>query len=66
VEPRDRTEHARRRLIVAKVADIASAIVFVALVGVLVRNKNTAGVVKSFGDIFTGSLRVAEGATKAT
>lgn len=45
----------------AKVADIASAIVFVALVAVLVKNPNTSKVVKSFGDIFIGSLRVAQG-----
>jgi hypothetical protein len=43
----------------AKVADIASAIVFVSLVGVLVKNKNTAPVVTAFGSIFTNSLKIA-------
>lgn len=45
----------------AKVADIASAIVFVALVAVLVKNRNTANVISAFGGVFTNSLRVAEG-----
>lgn len=45
----------------AKVADIASAIVFVALVSVLVKNKDTSKVIKAFGDIFIGSLKVAQG-----
>jgi hypothetical protein len=45
----------------AQVANIASAIVFVALVAVLVKNRNTASVIKAFGDIFINSLRVAEG-----
>ena len=43
----------------AQVASVASAIVFVALVSVLVKNKNSASVIKSFGDIFTGSLQIA-------
>ncbi|HWD76344.1 MAG TPA: hypothetical protein VG371_14480 [Solirubrobacteraceae bacterium] len=43
----------------AQVANIASAIVFVALISVLVKNKNTAAVIKSLGDIFTGSLKIA-------
>jgi hypothetical protein len=45
----------------SKVADIASAIVFVALVATLVKNKNSATVIKAFGDIFTNSLKIAEG-----
>lgn len=45
----------------AAVANIASAIVFVALVAVLVKNRNTASVISAFGNIFTNSLRVAEG-----
>jgi hypothetical protein len=45
----------------ARVTDIASAIVFVALTAVLVKNKNTASVIKAFGDIFIGSLKVAQG-----
>jgi hypothetical protein len=45
----------------AAVANIASAIVFVALVAVLVKNKNTASVITAFGGVFTGSLKAAEG-----
>lgn len=45
----------------AQVADIASGIVFVALIAVLVKNKNTASVISAFGNIFTNSLKVAEG-----
>jgi hypothetical protein len=45
----------------AQVANIASAIVFVALISVLVKNKNTASVIQAFGNIFTGSLKIAEG-----
>jgi len=45
----------------AQVANVASAIVFVALVAVLVKNKNTASVITAFGNIFTGSLKIAEG-----
>ncbi|HET9721118.1 MAG TPA: hypothetical protein VFP55_13640 [Solirubrobacteraceae bacterium] len=45
----------------SQVANIASAIVFVALIGVLVRNKNTASVITAFGNVFTQSLKVAEG-----
>ena len=43
----------------AQVANIASAIVFVALISVLVKNKNTAAVIKALGDVFTGSLSIA-------
>jgi hypothetical protein len=45
----------------AQVANVASAIVFVALIAVLVKNKNTASVITAFGNIFTNSLKVAEG-----
>jgi hypothetical protein len=45
----------------AAVANIASAIVFVALIAVLVKNKNTASVITALGGIFTNSLKVAEG-----
>lgn len=45
----------------SKVADIASAIVFVALVAVLVKNKNTASVITALGGVFTSSLTAAEG-----
>ena len=45
----------------SKVADIASAIVFVALVATLVRNANSAKVIAAFGNIFTNSLKVAQG-----
>lgn len=44
-----------------QVANIASAIVFVALVTVLVTNKNTASILNAFGSLFTGSLKTAEG-----
>jgi hypothetical protein len=43
---------------VDQVANIASAIVFVALVAVLVKNKNTAAVIQAFGSIFTNSLQI--------
>jgi hypothetical protein len=45
----------------SQVANIASAIVFVALISVLVKNKNTASVITAFGNVFTGSLKVAQG-----
>lgn len=45
----------------SQVANIASAIVFVALIATLVKNKNTASVISAFGNIFTNSLKVAEG-----
>lgn len=44
----------------SKVADIASAIVFVALVAVLVKNANTASVITAFGNVFSNSLKAAE------
>lgn len=44
-----------------KVAEIASAIVFVALIGVLVRNSNTAKIIQALGSTFSQSLKVAEG-----
>jgi len=45
----------------SQVANIASAIVFVALVATLVKNKNSANVIAAFGHIFTNSLKIAEG-----
>lgn len=45
----------------AQVANIASAIVFVALIGVLVRSPNTSGILTALGKVFSGSLQVAEG-----
>lgn len=45
----------------AQVANIASAIVFVALIAVLVKNRNTASVITAFGNVFIGSLKAAEG-----
>jgi hypothetical protein len=45
----------------AQVANVASAIVFVALVAVLVKNKNTSSVIGAFGKIFTESLKIAQG-----
>ena len=44
-----------------QVADIAGAIVVVALVTTLVAHPHTAAVVKSFGDAFSNSLRAAQG-----
>lgn len=44
-----------------KIADIAMAIVFVALATTLVAHKNTSAVIKASGDAFTGSLRAAQG-----
>lgn len=45
----------------AQVANIASAIVFVALIAVLVKNANTANVITAFGNVFTNSLKTAQG-----
>ena len=42
------------------VANIASSIVFLALVAVLVTNKNTASILTAFGGVFTNSLKTAE------
>jgi hypothetical protein len=50
----------------SKVADILSAIVFVALVAVLVKNANTATVITSLGNAFDGSLTAAEGGATTT
>lgn len=44
----------------AQVANVASAIVFVALISVLVTNANTSKVITALGDIFTNSLQVAK------
>lgn len=41
--------------------NVMGAIVLVALVTTIVAHPNTAGVVKSFGDAFTNSLKAAEG-----
>lgn len=45
----------------SKVADIAAAIVMVALVTTLVSHKNTVHVVNAFGSAFANSLRAAQG-----
>lgn len=45
----------------AQVANIASAIIFVALIAVLVKNRNTASVITAFGNVFIGALKTAEG-----
>lgn len=45
----------------AQVADIASAIIFVALVAVLVKNRNTATIIQALAQAFTGALKTAEG-----
>lgn len=44
----------------SQVANIASAIVFVALVAVLVKSQNTASVISAFGGTFTNSLKAAQ------
>lgn len=44
-----------------KVFDIAAAIVSVALVFVIVSNKNSASVISAIGNAFSGSLRAAMG-----
>ena len=43
------------------VANVLAGIVFVALVTTVVAHPGTAGVVKSFGDAFSNSLKAAEG-----
>lgn len=44
-----------------KVFNVAALIVGLAIVATLVASKNTAGVVKSVGDAFSGSIRAAKG-----
>lgn len=44
-----------------KIADIAMAIVFVALATTLVAHKNTAAVIQATGSAFSGSLKAAQG-----
>lgn len=44
-----------------RVFDLAGLIVMVALVTTLVMHKNTVGVVNSFGNAFSNSLRAAQG-----
>lgn len=44
-----------------KIADIAMAIVFVALATTLVAHKNTASVIQATGNAFSGSLKAAQG-----
>lgn len=43
----------------AAVANIASAIVFLAIIAVIVKNKNSASVIQAFGGVFTNSLKAA-------
>ena len=43
-----------------QVADILSSIVFLAMLTVLVTNKNTATILSALGGFFTGSLKTAE------
>lgn len=45
----------------SKVFDIAGSIVLLAIIAVVVKNKNSASVITAFGNVFTHSLRVAEG-----
>lgn len=44
-----------------KVANIAGAIIGVAMVTTIVASPNTASVIKAMGEAFTGSLRTAMG-----
>ena len=44
-----------------RIFDILSAIVGVALAFVVVSSKNTAAIIKAWGDAFTGSLKAATG-----
>lgn len=44
----------------SKVADIASAIIFLAIIAVIVKGKHSAQVLSSLGNAFDGSLAVAE------
>jgi hypothetical protein len=43
------------------VTDTLGAIIFVALVTTIVAHPDTASIITSFGNAFTGSLKVAEG-----
>lgn len=44
-----------------RILDIFAAIVAVAMAFVLVGSANTAAIIKSWGDAFSGSIRAAEG-----
>lgn len=44
-----------------KVFNVAALIVGLAIVATLVASKNTASIVKSVGDSFSGSIRAAKG-----
>lgn len=44
-----------------RIFDIFAAIVSVAMAFVIVSSKNTASIIKSWGDAFSGSLRAAIG-----
>lgn len=46
---------------VDKVFNVAALIVGLAIVATLVASKNTASIVKSVGDSFSGSIRAAKG-----
>lgn len=45
----------------ARIADIMTAIVFVALATTLVAHKNTAGDITAAGNAFSGSIKAATG-----
>lgn len=42
------------------VFDIASSIIFLAMLAVIVKNKNSASILSTFGSVFTNSLKTAE------
>lgn len=44
-----------------KIFSLLGAIVTVALVATIVRNTQSANVIRAFGDAFSGSLRAAQG-----
>jgi len=44
-----------------KIANVLSAIVFVALVTTIVGHAGSAGVIRAFGEAFSGALKAAQG-----
>lgn len=44
----------------AQVANIAALIVMLAMLATLVKSRNSASIISSFGHVFTGSLTAAE------
>ncbi len=44
-----------------RIADVAGMIVVLAIIATLVTSKQTAGVIKSIGQTFSGSIKAAKG-----